>query len=71
MIEEGGDIYPAFYFTFMSSGDRSNILGRKIALGKSLKNEEIIDSSKISFVIMHFAEYFLAHLILDRSRRPS
>ena len=37
---------------------------REIALGKSLKDEEIIDNSRISNSIMHFAEYFLAYLIV-------
>jgi len=36
----------------------------EIALGKSLKDEEIIDNSQISNVIMHFAEYFLAYSII-------
>ncbi|MHA1667450.1 MAG: hypothetical protein ACTSUR_02235, partial [Candidatus Heimdallarchaeaceae archaeon] len=33
----------------------------ELALGKSLKDEEIIDNSQISNAIMHFAEYFLAY----------
>ncbi|MEO0279132.1 MAG: hypothetical protein ABIM21_07700, partial [candidate division WOR-3 bacterium] len=35
----------------------------EIALGKSLKDEEIIDNSQISNALMHFAEYFLAYSI--------
>jgi hypothetical protein len=41
----------------------------EIALGKSLKDEEIIDNSKISNVIMHFAEYFLAYSIISENRK--
>jgi hypothetical protein len=40
----------------------------EIALGKSLKDEEIIDNSQISFAIMHFAEYFLAYSILKQDK---
>ena len=36
----------------------------ELALGKSLKDEEIIDNSQISNAIMHFAEYFLAYSIV-------
>lgn len=39
----------------------------EIALGKSLKDEEIIDNSQIAFAIMHFAEYFLAYSLLNRN----
>jgi len=41
----------------------------EIALGKSLKDEEIIDNSRISNVIMHFAEYFLAYSILLKNEK--
>lgn len=39
----------------------------ELALGKSLKDEEIIDNSQISNVIMHFAEYFLAYSIAKKN----
>jgi hypothetical protein len=39
----------------------------EIALGKSLKDEEIIDNSQISNFIMHFAEYFLAFSIVSKN----
>lgn len=39
----------------------------ELALGKSLKDEEIIDNSQISNVIMRFAEYFLAYSIVKKN----
>lgn len=40
----------------------------ELALGKSLKDEEIIDNSQISNAIMHFAEYFLAYSIVMKNK---
>ena len=41
----------------------------ELALGKSLKDEEIIDNSQISNAIMHFAEYFLAYSIVKSNEK--
>ncbi|MCD6514408.1 MAG: hypothetical protein J7L07_05750 [Candidatus Odinarchaeota archaeon] len=36
----------------------------ELALGKSLQDEEIINNSQIALSIMHFAEYFLAYMMV-------
>lgn len=40
----------------------------EIALGKNLRDEEIIDNSNIANTIMHFAEYFLAYSLLKENK---
>ncbi|MGQ9510108.1 MAG: hypothetical protein ACUVTN_12060 [Thermodesulfobacteriota bacterium] len=40
----------------------------EIALGKSLKDQEIIDNSQIALTIMNFAEYFLAYSLLKQDK---
>lgn len=40
----------------------------EIALGKSLKDEEIIDNSQIALAIMNFAEYFLAYSLINKNK---
>lgn len=70
IIEEGRGISSCvpLYINEIPDVDQTLFLEKEgeITLGKSLKDEEIIDNSQISNAIMHFAEYFLAYSIVKR-----
>jgi len=72
MVEEGQGISSCvpLYINEVPDVDQTFFEEREgeIALGKSLKDEEIIDNSQIAFAIMHFAEYFLAYSILNQNK---